>query len=82
MKLLFILFVLFTSICCYDNEIFKQISKQNLSKLKTLLNDSNKNERGPGGQTPLMNAVLTGKEKVVELLLSMNVDTTIGEKDG
>ena len=37
---------------------------------------------GPGGQTPLMHAVLQGKDNAVSALLSRNADTTIGEKDG
>lgn len=35
-----------------------------------------------GGQTPLMHAVLTGKENSVRKLLAENADVTIGEKDG
>ena len=41
------------------------------------------NEIGPhGGQTPLMQAVLTGNDAAVKLLLARGADTTIGEKDG
>ena len=40
------------------------------------------NEIGPGGQTPLMHAVLQGQLKAVKALLAAGADTTIGEKDG
>ena len=40
------------------------------------------NGKGPGGQTPLMNAVLMGKLDAVEALLSAGADVTIPEKDG
>jgi len=67
----------------YDVALFDEISKQNLKRLKKLITDENKNTPGPGGQTPLMHAVLTGKKNVVKWLLEeKNVDTSIGEKDG
>ena len=40
------------------------------------------NAIGPGGQTPLMMAVLSGKDEAVRILLSRGADVTIGEKDG
>ena len=40
------------------------------------------NELGPGGQTPLMHAVLSGKIQAVKYLLKQGADVTIGEKDG
>eukprot|EP00300_Choanocystis_sp_HF-7_P008428 c15899_g1_i2.p1 GENE.c15899_g1_i2~~c15899_g1_i2.p1 ORF type:complete len:186 (-),score=33.22 c15899_g1_i2:24-581(-) len=40
------------------------------------------NERGSGGQTPLMNACLKGKLQAVKYLLSRGADWTIGEQDG
>jgi len=40
------------------------------------------NEKGQGGQTPLMMAVLSGKTSAVEVLLSRGADTSIGEQDG
>jgi len=39
-------------------------------------------ERGPGGQTPLMMAVLSGKDEAVRILLKRGADTTVGEQDG
>ena len=38
--------------------------------------------QGGTGQTPLMNAVLSGKLLAVKYLLRKGADTTIGEKDG
>ena len=35
-----------------------------------------------GGQTPLMHAVLQGRETSVQFLLSKGADVTTGEKDG
>ena len=40
------------------------------------------NQRGPGGQTPLMNAVLGGHTEVVKALLELGADHKIPEKDG
>ena len=40
------------------------------------------NTPGPGGQTPLMNAVLSGKLNAVKVLLGRGADTKIGEQDG
>ena len=37
---------------------------------------------GPGGQTPLMHAVLQGHSKSVDALLRLGASTSIGEKDG
>eukprot|EP00534_Pseudo-nitzschia_fraudulenta_P001764 CAMPEP_0201123764 /NCGR_PEP_ID=MMETSP0850-20130426/9075_1 /ASSEMBLY_ACC=CAM_ASM_000622 /TAXON_ID=183588 /ORGANISM="Pseudo-nitzschia fraudulenta, Strain WWA7" /LENGTH=191 /DNA_ID=CAMNT_0047390833 /DNA_START=62 /DNA_END=637 /DNA_ORIENTATION=+ len=37
---------------------------------------------GPGGQTPLINAVLMGKLNAVKTLLDLNADTSAAEKDG
>jgi len=40
------------------------------------------NTIGPGGQTPLMHAVLQGRLDAVRFLLRNGADTSIGEKDG
>ena len=37
---------------------------------------------GPGGQSPLMHAVLTGSPASVKFLLEKRADTSIPEKDG
>ena len=40
------------------------------------------NNKGPGGQTPLMMATLGGKTEAVRVLLDTGADWKIGEKDG
>lgn len=40
------------------------------------------NQIGPGGQTPLVSAVLKGKLSAVKTLLDLGADVTIPEKDG
>ena len=40
------------------------------------------NSIGPGGQSPLMHAVLTGNAAAVKFLLEKRADTAIPEKDG
>merc|ERR1711972_713445 len=45
-------------------------------------NPAGLDKKGPGQQTPLMNAVLTGKDDAVKFLLEAGADTDIGEQDG
>ena len=40
------------------------------------------NAIGPGGQTPLLFAVLSGKEKAAKVLVDSDADLTATEKDG
>jgi ankyrin repeat protein len=40
------------------------------------------NQIGTGGQTPLVHAVLTGKENAVKILLMLGADTSLAEKQG
>ena len=40
------------------------------------------NAIGPGGQTPLMQAVLSGNDAAVDLLPARGADASIGEQDG
>jgi ankyrin repeat protein len=49
---------------------------------QTLAAGADINTIGQGGQTPLMNAVLSGKTAAVDFLLKQGADTKIGEKDG
>ena len=66
-----------------DNALFEAVKADNPALIEKALNSgSDINTIGPGGQTPLMFAVLGGKLKSVKYLLSHNPDTTIGEKDG
>jgi hypothetical protein len=65
-------------------DIFGAIASDRIAELSQLVVDNPRflNKPGPGGQTPLMNAVLSGKTSAVEALLRAGADVTIGEKDG
>merc|ERR1712172_187791 len=57
----------------------KRILEENVDSLASFINKQDP----PSGQTPLMMAVLMGKEEVVKLLLKEpSVDASIPEKDG
>ena len=59
------------------------VGADDVGSIKDLLSSgANINEIGPGGQTPLMFAVLSGKKRAAKLLLARGADTSIGEKDG
>ena len=66
------------------NDIFDLIARQDVKKIESALDSKSEliNKKGPGEQTPLMNAVLSGKSEVVQFLLSRNADVSIGEQDG
>ena len=70
----------------YGMDIFGAVMKNSMSDIKQILKEHGKekiiNELGPGGQTPLMHAVLSGKIQAVKYLLKQGADVTIGEKDG
>jgi Ankyrin repeats (3 copies)/Ankyrin repeat len=68
-----------------DETLFEAVRQDDealiLEALKTT--GANINAIGPGGQTPLMHAVLTGRDTAVKILLAHGgADTSIGEKDG
>lgn len=65
-------------------ELFAAVVADDATQLEKALqrNPDAINTKGPGGQTPLMHAVLTGKLISVKVLLGHGADTTIGEKDG
>lgn len=66
-----------------SEEFFFAISQDNESLIQDELNQgADINQIGPGGQTPLMHAVLQGREISVKFLLSKGADVTIAEKDG
>eukprot|EP01084_Bolivina_argentea_P144290 253192_1 len=68
---------------CVDNALFEAVNTDDPIEIEKLLNSgSNINTIGPGGQTPLMFAVLGGKLKAAKFLLSKGPDTSIGENDG
>mmetsp|Transcript_47517 Transcript_47517/g.149336 ORF Transcript_47517/g.149336 Transcript_47517/m.149336 type:complete len:182 (-) Transcript_47517:132-677(-) len=64
--------------------IFDAVAADSMQKLKAALeaDPSALDVTGPGGQSPLMHAVLTGKAKAVKYLLKRGADVTVPEKDG
>lgn len=64
------------------NRLHELISADSIAELKSAPMDGI-NEKSPqGGQTPLMMAVLMGKDEAVRILLRAGADTSVGEKDG
>ena len=85
MELFYILFILFLNVTVYSKEvdIFDAVRQDSETLIKSALESGvDINSIGPGGQTPLMHAVLSGKVSSVKTLLKLGADTTIGEKDG
>ena len=82
--MLVFIFLLLTLHVVSANDIFSAVANDDASEIRKLLAEhpSMLNSKGPGGQTPLMNAVLSGKVISVEALLSHKADVTIPEKDG
>ena len=66
------------------NEYHDAVGSDNAAALAKLIarNAHGLNDQGEGGQTPLMMAVLMGKDDGVKQLLTAGADTSIGEKDG
>jgi hypothetical protein len=64
--------------------VFDAVDQDRGSLVKAALaaDPSALNSIGGGGQTPLVHAVLHGKEHAVRALLAAGADTSIGEKDG
>ena len=76
------LFLCFLSVV-HSKFIFDAVRADDPEEIaESLKNGADINMIGNGGQTPLMNAVLSGKLESVEYLLSQGADTSIGEKDG
>mmetsp|Transcript_28602 Transcript_28602/g.85452 ORF Transcript_28602/g.85452 Transcript_28602/m.85452 type:complete len:181 (+) Transcript_28602:156-698(+) len=65
-------------------EIFSAVRADDGERVEKSIKEdpSGLNRKGPGGQTPLMHAVLQGKEDAVIALLALGADLTIPEKDG
>ena len=66
------------------SDIFSAIAADDASAIKVAIQKNRKslNTPGSGGQSPLMNAVLSGKVNAVKALLLEGADVTIAEKDG
>jgi ankyrin repeat protein len=66
------------------DDIWAAIRDDSASRVAAALDSDSAvlNTRGPGGQTPLMNAVLSGKVESVKVLIARGADASIGEKDG
>jgi len=70
-------------VCVCRATIHDEIQRGSFSGVqKSLASADELNAPGPGGQSPLMHAVLAGMTDIVELLLENGADTTIPEKDG
>ena len=81
---LLIALVMRSAAAAEPKELFAAVAADDATLLEKALerNPDAINTKGPGGQTPLMHAVLTGKLNAVKVLLGHGADTTIGEKDG
>ena len=73
-----------TTVLAAKAPIFTAIADDSPKKVRASLEaDPNAlDQPGNGGQTPLMNAVLTGKVNAVKALIKAGADPSIGEKDG
>lgn len=66
-----------------NDDLFEAVQSNDKDLVLLALNNgADINTRGPGDQTPLMAAVLSGKAEVVRALLLSGADTTLPEKDG
>ena len=85
MELFYILLIFCLNVAVYSKEvdIFDAVRQDNEKLIKSAIDAGvDINSIGPGGQTPLMHAVLSGKVSAVKTLLKLGADTKIGEKDG
>jgi hypothetical protein len=56
--------------CCsgsQDQSIFAAVTADDPSAIERALEHADINAKGPGGQTPLMNAVLSGKDEMLRV---------------
>lgn len=85
MTVVFVL-LLVCGLCCAlaSQDIFSAVSKDDVTALQEIIlaKPDQLNRKGSGGQTPLMNAVLSGKTFAVDFLLKAGADVTIPEQDG
>lgn len=84
MQLIKVILTFISAFQLIKGDIFTAISSGNVKKVEKELqsNPNELNKIGSGGQSPLMNAVLSGKTEVVRFLLQEGADVTIGEQDG
>ena len=84
MQLIKVILTFISAFQLVKGDIFTAISSGNVKKVEKELqsNPNELNKIGSGGQSPLMNAVLSGKTEVVRFLLQEGADVTIGEQDG
>ena len=84
MQLIKVILTFISAFQLVKGDIFTAISSGNVKKVEKelQLNPNELNKIGSGGQSPLMNAVLSGKTEVVRFLLQEGADVTIGEQDG
>ena len=66
------------------NPVFVGVQQDDETSIRVAIEDDPKllDEKGVGGQTPLIHAVLTGKRVAVKTLIELGADTAATEKDG
>mmetsp|Transcript_55729 Transcript_55729/g.135033 ORF Transcript_55729/g.135033 Transcript_55729/m.135033 type:complete len:204 (-) Transcript_55729:54-665(-) len=66
------------------NRVFVGVQQDDETSIRSAIEDSPSllDEKGVGGQTPLIHAVLTGKRVAVKTLIELGADTIATEKDG
>ena len=75
------------AVCGIDsgpNPVFVGVQQDDETLIRTAVKEDPTllDEKGVGGQTPLIHAVLTGKRVAVKTLIELGADTTATEKDG
>ena len=80
----FFLFAVVTVTANDSNAVFEAVKNDDSAAIRSAIeNDSSMKESiGPGGQTPLIRAILTGKLNAVNTLLDLGADASATEKDG
>ena len=65
-------------------DVFTAVKADSMEQIKAALKDDPESldRTGPGGQSPLMHAVLSGKLQAVKYLLKKGADVSVAEKDG
>ena len=65
-------------------DVFTAVKADSMEQIKAALKDDPESldRTGPGGQSPLMHAVLMGKGAAAKYLLKRGADVSVAEKDG